>query len=142
MEECGDWNELRSPPGNSSMPCMATERAYAIWINRQWRIVFTPVEGALADVAIEDYTDDEWSTDPKTGLHNPHAGEMLWLEFMEPLGLSAAGRSTSLDVRSDRIVDVIAGRTRIDAELDLRLGRYLVFRKGFFLRLQGQLRTA
>ncbi|HLL58962.1 MAG TPA: HigA family addiction module antitoxin [Allosphingosinicella sp.] len=81
-------------------------------------------------------TDDEWSTDPKDWLHNPHAGEMLWLEFMEPLGLSAAGLAPLLDVRSDRIVDVIAGRTRIDAELDLRLGRYFGISEGFFLRLQ------
>jgi proteic killer suppression protein len=56
MEECGDWNELRSPPGNKLHALHGNRKGqYAIWINRQWRIVFTPVEGALADVTIEDY---------------------------------------------------------------------------------------
>jgi addiction module HigA family antidote len=69
-------------------------------------------------------------------LHNPHAGEMLCLEFMEPLGLSPEGLAPLIDVGADRIIDVIAGRARVDAELDLRLGRYFGMSEGFFLRLQ------
>jgi antitoxin HigA-1 len=81
-------------------------------------------------------TDEEWSSNPDDWLHNPHAGEMLWLEFMEPLGLSPDGLAEHVDVPTERIADVIAGQRRVDAELDLRLGRYFGMSEGFFLRLQ------
>lgn len=51
-----DWNELRNPPGNK-LHALYGDRAgqYAIWINRQWRIAFTPVDGALENVEVIDY---------------------------------------------------------------------------------------
>ena len=56
MHACDDWNELRSPPGNKLHALQGDrEGQYAVWINRQWRIAFTPVEGALADVEVTDY---------------------------------------------------------------------------------------
>jgi addiction module HigA family antidote len=71
-------------------------------------------------------------------LHNPHAGELLVQEFMEPLGLTAEALSAPLGVASARLESVIVGRMRIDANLDLRLGRYFGMSEGFFLRLQDQ----
>lgn len=71
-------------------------------------------------------------------LHNPHAGELLVHEFMEPLGLTAEALSVPLGVASARLESVIVGRMRIDADLDLRLGRYFGMSEGFFLRLQDQ----
>ena len=74
-------------------------------------------------------TDPEW-------LHNPHAGEMLFAEFMEPLDLTADVLAASLAVAPARLDGVIAGRIRMDAELDLRLGRFFSMSEGFFLGLQ------
>lgn len=56
MRRVLDWNDLRNPPGNK-LHALHGDRAgqYAIWINRQWRIAFTPVDGACADVEVTDY---------------------------------------------------------------------------------------
>ena len=74
-------------------------------------------------------TDPDW-------LHNPHAGEMLVSEFMEPLGLTADALAAALAVASARLDGVIAGRIRMDADLDLRLARFFSMSEGFFLGLQ------
>lgn len=69
-------------------------------------------------------------------LHNSHAGELLVLEFMEPLGLDAEALALALDVPRDQIEAVIAGKRRMNADLDLRLARYFRMSEGFFLGLQ------
>ena len=76
-------------------------------------------------------TDAEW-------LQNPHAGELLVSEFMEPLGLAPAALAKAIGVDSSRVWAVIEGKKRIDGELDLRLARYFRMSEGFFLRLQDQ----
>jgi len=74
-------------------------------------------------------TDPDW-------LDNPHAGDMLVSEFMERLGLTAATLAASLAIAPARLEGVIAGRIRMDADLDLRLGRFFQMSEGFFLTLQ------
>lgn len=74
-------------------------------------------------------TDSEW-------LHNSHAGELLVLEFMEPLGLSPEALAAALSVSVSHLEDVIAGTRPMDADLDLRLARYFRMSEGFFLSLQ------
>ena len=69
-------------------------------------------------------------------LHNSHAGELLVSEFLEPLTMSADDLAAAIDVPVDRIQAVIEGAHPVDAELDLRLGRYFRMSEGFFLRLQ------
>lgn len=69
-------------------------------------------------------------------LHNPHAGEMLATEFMEPLDLDPSTLAAMLGVPIDRLRSVIDGERAIDADLDLRLARYFGMSEGFFLRLQ------
>lgn len=71
-------------------------------------------------------------------IENEHAGELLAIEFMEPLGLSAADLAAGIDVPVERISRVIGGGSALDAELDLRLCRYFGLSEGFFLRLQLQ----
>jgi addiction module HigA family antidote len=71
-------------------------------------------------------TDPDW-------LHNAHAGEMLWLEFMEPLGMTVSELSTAIGLPADRVPSVIDGKMPIDGELDLRLARYFRMSEGFFL---------
>jgi addiction module HigA family antidote len=74
-------------------------------------------------------TDPDW-------LHNPHAGELLVSEFMEPLGLDCA--ALAIAINPARLQAMIDGTTRVDGELDLRLARYFRMSEGFFLRLQDQ----
>jgi len=81
-------------------------------------------------------TTDDWSADPNDWLPNPHAGDMLWLEFMEPAGITVADLASALDVEPGSIQQVIDGNQRMTADLDLRLGRYYGMSEGFFLRLQ------
>jgi antitoxin HigA-1 len=69
-------------------------------------------------------------------LHNPHAGEMLASEFMEPLGLDAEALAVALGMRAEDVQAVIDGARPMDAELDLRLARYFRMSEGFFLGLQ------
>ena len=58
LNDCEDWNELRNPPGNNLHALRGDRKGqYAIWINRQWRIAFTPVDGACEDVEVTDYHD-------------------------------------------------------------------------------------
>ena len=69
-------------------------------------------------------------------LHNSHAGELLLSEFLQPLDMSPDDLAHVIDVPVDRIRAVIDGAKVMDAELDLRLGRYFRMSEGFFLRLQ------
>jgi addiction module HigA family antidote len=74
-------------------------------------------------------TDPDW-------LHNSHAGELLVLEFIEPLGLDADMLARALDIPVARLNAVIHGERPMDAALDLRLARYFRMSEGFFLGLQ------
>jgi addiction module HigA family antidote len=76
-------------------------------------------------------TDPDW-------LENEHAGQMLAAEYMEPLDLTVTDLARAIDVPPERLTAVIEGVHPIDAELDLRLGRYFRISEGFFLRLQDQ----
>ena len=69
-------------------------------------------------------------------LDNEHAGQMLVSEFLEPEKLSVERLADGIGVAPDRINEVIEGVRPVDADLDLRLGRYFGMSEGFFLRLQ------
>ncbi len=69
-------------------------------------------------------------------LKNPHPGEILQEEFLEPLGLSQNALAKAIDVPANRINEIIRGRRGITADTDLRLSRYLGLSEGYWLRLQ------
>ncbi len=69
-------------------------------------------------------------------LHNPHAGEILLSEFMEPLGLSQNALARAIDVPPRRINEIVLGKRAVTADTDLRLARYFGMSEGFFLGLQ------
>lgn len=77
-------------------------------------------------------------TTERDWLQNPHAGELLVSEFMEPLGLDHIALADAIAVDPSRLDAVIRGLARVDGELDLRLARYFRMSEGFFLRLQDQ----
>jgi len=63
---------------------------------------------------------------------------MLASEFLEPLGLDSAALADAIGTDAAHVQSVIDGARPMDAELDLRLGRYFGMSEGFFLRLQDQ----
>jgi len=69
-------------------------------------------------------------------LSNVHPGEVLNLEFLEPLEISAYRLSKDLKIPQTRISEIIKGRRRITADTALRLSKYFGNTAKFWLGLQ------
>lgn len=65
-----------------------------------------------------------------------HPGEILKLEFLEPLGMSALALATLISVPANRLTDIIRGRRDVSADTALRLSRYFKTSAQFWLNLQ------
>ena len=63
-------------------------------------------------------------------------GELLELEFLEPLGISQYRLAKAIGVPASRISEIISGQRAITADTDLRLCRYLGLSPGYWLRAQ------
>ena len=63
-------------------------------------------------------------------------GEILWKEFMEPLGMSQNKLARDIDVPVTRISDIIHGRRGISTDSALRLAVYFGTTPEFWLNLQ------
>lgn len=73
----------------------------------------------------------------KKRLQDPvHPGEILFEDFMRPLGLSANKVAISLRVPATRVGDILRGRRRITADTALRLARHFNTNPEFWLNLQ------
>ena len=69
-------------------------------------------------------------------LPNPHPGEILAAEFLEPMNLSQTALARAIGVPPRRINEIVLGRRAITADTDLRLARYFGMSEGFFIGLQ------
>jgi len=69
-------------------------------------------------------------------LKNPHPGEILQEDFLEPLALSQNQLAQAIGVPANRINEIIRGRRGITADTDLRLARFFRLSEGYWLRLQ------
>jgi addiction module HigA family antidote len=69
-------------------------------------------------------------------LPNPHPGEILAEEFMQPMGLSQNALARAICVPPRRINELVHARRAVSADTDLRLARYFGVSEGFFLGLQ------
>ena len=69
-------------------------------------------------------------------LANVHPGEVLNLEFLEPLEISAYRLSKDLKIPQTRISEIIKGRRRVTADTALRLSKYFGNSAKFWLGLQ------
>ena len=76
------------------------------------------------------------TTDDRYEVHNPHVGEILLSEFLEPLGMSQNALARAIEVPPRRINEIVLGKRAVTAHTDLRLTRYFRLSEGFFLRLQ------
>ncbi|MCO7246034.1 HigA family addiction module antitoxin [Halomonas sp. Mc5H-6] len=69
-------------------------------------------------------------------LPNIHPGEILYEDFMQPMGLSKDALAKQMDVPATRIGKVTLGRCPITADTDLHLAEVLGTSEGYWLRLQ------
>ncbi len=77
-------------------------------------------------------------SDVTTGemIANVTPGDVLRVEFMEPLGLSIRTLARELDVPPNRITAIIRGARAITAETAIRLGRQFGMSAEFWMNLQ------
>jgi antitoxin HigA-1 len=71
-------------------------------------------------------------------LSNIHPGEILRLEFLEPLDITPHRLSKDINVVQTRISEILAEKRSITADTALRLSRYFGNSAQFWLNLQTQ----
>jgi addiction module HigA family antidote len=69
-------------------------------------------------------------------LPNPHPGEILLKDFLEPMGLSQNRLGRDIGVSPRRVNEIVHGKRSITADTDLRLARYFGISDGIWLGLQ------
>jgi len=65
-----------------------------------------------------------------------HPGEILLLEFLEPLGVSQYRLAKDISVSARRINEIVKGTRAITANTALRFARYFATSERFWLNLQ------
>ena len=65
-----------------------------------------------------------------------HPGEILLLEFLQPLGVSQYRLAKDINVPPRRINEIVKGTRSITANTALRLARYFATSERFWLNLQ------
>ena len=63
-------------------------------------------------------------------------GEILYEEFMKPLGISINGLAREIAVPPNRISEIVSGKRSITADTALRLGKYFGVSPEIWLGLQ------
>jgi addiction module HigA family antidote len=69
-------------------------------------------------------------------IPNPTPGQVLRLDFIEPMGLTQNGVARAIGVPPRRINEIVLGKRAVTADTDLRLARYFGLSDGFWLGLQ------
>lgn len=72
-------------------------------------------------------------------IETPKMSEILWEEFMEPLGISAYRLANDIGVPVSRIQDILHDRRKVTADTSIRLGRYFGVNDRYFLDLQSDI---
>ena len=66
----------------------------------------------------------------------PTIGEVLALEFLEPMKISQNALAKALGIPQNRLSDIINGKRGISADTDLRLCKFFGLTDGFFSGMQ------
>ncbi len=67
-----------------------------------------------------------------------HPGEILFEEFLKPLGISQYKLAKDISVPPRRINEIVHGKRSITADTALRLARYFGLSERFWLNLQSR----
>ena len=65
-----------------------------------------------------------------------HPGEILRLDFLEPLGVSQYALAKAIGVPPQRVLEIVHGRRSVTADTALRLARYFGVEPQLWLNLQ------
>ena len=63
-------------------------------------------------------------------------GELLWEEFMSPMGLTRYRLAKEIGVPANRIGEIVRSKRSVTADTDLRLCRFFGLSDGYWLRAQ------
>jgi addiction module HigA family antidote len=77
-------------------------------------------------------------TDMAKLLDEIHPGEILFEDFMKPMGITAQRLAADMDVAPSRISDIVNGKRPITADTALRLGLFFSMEARFWLHLQSE----
>lgn len=72
-------------------------------------------------------------------IDTPKISEILFEEFMEPLGISAYKLAKDIHVPVSRVQDILHNRRGITVDTSLRLGKYFGVSESYFLNLQNEI---
>ncbi|MBF0229699.1 MAG: HigA family addiction module antidote protein [Desulfamplus sp.] len=67
-----------------------------------------------------------------------HPGEILYEEFLKPMGITQCRLAEAISVPSKRINEIVRKRRSITADTALRLGRFFGIEAQFWLNLQNR----
>jgi len=74
-----------------------------------------------------------------TSITTPRISEILWEEFMQPMGISAYRLATDIHVPVSRIQNILHDRRKITPDTSLRLARYFGVSDRYFLDMQNDI---
>lgn len=69
-------------------------------------------------------------------LDNVHPGDILRADFLIGSDIPIAEVASGTGIDASRLDDILARKASVDANVDIRLARYLGMSEGFFLGLQ------
>ena len=72
-------------------------------------------------------------------IKTPKISEILYEEFMEPLGISAYKLAKDIDVPVSRIQEILHDRRKITVDTSLRLARYFGVSDRYFIDMQNDI---
>ena len=98
----------------------------------------TTDRGARATKGVRTKDAKHSTPSPNTAKRLPPStpGDLLWHDFMVPLGLTKYRLAKEIGVPPQRIGAIVAGTRSISADTCLRLSRYFGLSEGFWLRCQ------
>ncbi len=67
-----------------------------------------------------------------------HPGEILALDFLQPMGITANALAIAIGVPANRLQAIAKGRRAITADTALRLSRYFGLSEGYWVNLQAR----
>ncbi|SFU65966.1 HigA family addiction module antitoxin [Butyrivibrio sp. M55] len=72
-------------------------------------------------------------------IETPTMSEILYEEFMEPLGISAYKLAQAIHVPVSRIQDILHDRRKVTVDTSLRLARFFGVSDRYFLDIQNDI---
>ena len=72
-------------------------------------------------------------------INTPSVGEILYEEFMNPMGISAYKLAQGIKVPVSRVQDILHDRRKISVDTSLRLAKYFGVSDNYFLNLQNDI---